>query len=65
MLPSFTTMKAKQAILLGTFFIVIAGGMFVVARTRQSQALAQEERARAAALHAQQEHQRLLREKSQ
>ena len=59
MLPFITTMKPKQAILLGIFFVVTVGGMMFVASARSKQALAQEEQARAAAMQAQQEQKRL------
>jgi preprotein translocase subunit SecG len=58
-------MKAKRAILLALFFVVITVGMTFAARARQNQVRAQEEQARAAALQAMQEHHRMARDKQQ
>ena len=65
MVPSITTMKAKQAILLGIFFVVTVGGMWFVANAQSRQAISQAEQARAAAVHARQEQQRVTRENQQ
>ncbi len=49
---SITTMNKKQSILLGLFFLIVVLGMSFVASARSRQA-------RAAAIHAMQEQQRL------